>query len=115
MNRRLDERYQTNLAATVTDIAAPDRVASGQIINVSQGGVCANLSMRLSTGAIVKVQIGDCTLFGSVSYCDEEPSFLTGIEVVRVLIGESDLSRLVQAILAEAMPATPGVLAVSRH
>jgi len=115
MDRRLDERYRTNLAATVTDIAAPDRVASGQIINVSQGGVAANLSMRLATGAIVKVQIGDCTLFGEVAYCDEEPSFLTGIEIVRVLIGESDLSRLVQAILAEAMPATPGVLAVSRR
>jgi len=115
MDRRLDERYRTNLAATVTDIAAPDRVASGQIINVSQGGVSANLSMRLEIGAIVKVQIGDCTLFGHVSYCDEDPSFLTGIEIVRVLIGESDLSRLVNAILAEAMPATPGVLTASRR
>jgi hypothetical protein len=115
MDRRLDERYRTNLAATVTDIAAPDRVASGQIINVSQGGVSASLSMRLAIGAIVKVHIGDCTLFGQVTYSDEEPSFLTGIEIVRVLIGESDLSRLVNAILAEAMPDTPGVLAVSRH
>jgi hypothetical protein len=111
MDRRLDERYQTNLAATVTDIAAPDRVASGQIVNVSHMGVCANLSMRLTPGATVKVQIGDCALFGHVTYCDEERSFLTGIEVVRVLIGESPLARLVNAILAEAMPATPGVVA----
>jgi hypothetical protein len=113
VDRRLEERYQTNLAAIVTDIAAPDRVASGQIVNVSHSGICASLSMRLAVGATVKVQIGDCKLFGHVIYCDEEPAFRTGIEIVRVLIGESDLSRLVNAILAETMPNTPGVVAVS--
>jgi hypothetical protein len=113
MDRRLDERTETNLAVTVTDIAAPDRVTSGQIVNVSQSGVCANLSLRLAPGATVKVQIGDCSLFGHVTYCDEEQSFRTGIEIVRVLIGSSNLSRLVNSILAENMPATPGVVAVT--
>lgn len=69
--------------------------------------------MRLAIGATVKVQIHDCNLFGHIIYCDEEPAFRTGIEIVRVLIGESDLSRLVRAILAEAMPNTPGVVAIS--
>jgi len=115
MDRRLEERYQTNLAASVTDIASPDRVASGQIINVSQSGICASLSRRLAVGTTVKVQIGDCALFGHVTYCDDEPAFRTGIEVVRVLIGESDLSRLVNAILAESMPNTPGVVTVSTN
>jgi hypothetical protein len=113
MDRRLAEQYQTNLAAIVTDIASPDRVASGQIVNVSPSGICASLSMRLAVGATVKVQIGDCKLFGHVIYCDEEPAFRTGIEIVRVLIGESDLSRLVNAILAETMPTTPGVVAAT--
>jgi PilZ domain len=110
MDRRLAERYQTNLAAIVTDIASPDRVASGQIVNVSQSGICATLSMRVAIGATVKVQIEDCKMFGHVIYCDDEPAFRTGIEIVRVLIGESDLSRLVNAILVEAMPNTPGVV-----
>jgi hypothetical protein len=111
MDRRLDERYQTNLAVTVTDLETPDRVASGRIVNVSESGACAELSMRMTPGATVKVAIGDCVLFGHVTYCDEERSFRTGIEIVRVLIGQSDLSRLVNAILAEAMPAVPGVVA----
>jgi hypothetical protein len=110
MDRRLDQRYQTNLAVTVTDIAAPDRVASGRIVNLSQSGACADLSMRLPPGAIVKVQIGDCALFGHVTYCEQVDSFRTGIEIVRVLIGESDLAHLVHAVLVEAMPATPGVI-----
>jgi hypothetical protein len=114
MDRRLAERYQTNLAAIVTDIASPDRVASGQIVNVSHSGICATLSMRLAIGAMVKVQIDDCKLFGHVIYCDEGPGFRTGIEIVRVLIGESDLARLVNAILAETMPNTPGVVASTK-
>jgi hypothetical protein len=113
MDRRLDPRYQTNLAVTVSDIADPERVASGQIVNLSQSGACANLSLRLAPGAIVKVQIGDCALFGHVTYCDDEQCFRTGIEIVRVLIGESDLSRLVKAILVDVMPSTPGVMAIS--
>jgi hypothetical protein len=113
MDWRFDERYQTNLAATVTDIAAPDRVASGQIVNVSHAELCANLSMPLARGATVKVQIGDCRLFGHVTYCDDEQLFRTGIEIVRVLFGESDLARLVNTILAETMPTTPGVGAVA--
>lgn len=113
MHRRLKERYQTNLAAIVTDIASPDRVASGQIVNVSQSGICATLSRRLAAGTTVKVEVEDCKLFGHVIHCDEEPAFRTGIEVVRVLIGESDLSRLLNAILVETMPTMPGVVVAS--
>jgi hypothetical protein len=113
MDRRLDERHPTKLDVTVTDIAAPERVASGQIVNISQSGVCANLSVRFEPGAIVKAQTGDCVLFGQVMYCNEEQSFRTGIEVVRVLIGGSDLARLVNSILVESMPALPGLIAAS--
>jgi hypothetical protein len=121
--RRLDERYQTNLHVTVTDLAAPERVASGQIVDISQSGVCVNLSSRFAPGAIVKAQLADCVLFGHVIDCaqvnanqtdiPQDQLFRTGIEVVRVLIGESDLARLVNAVLAEKMPATPGIRAIS--
>jgi len=111
MDLRLEERYQTNLAAIVTDLASQDPVATGQMLNVSQSGICLSLSTRLAVGATVKVQIADCNLFGHVIYCGEKPAFRTGIEIVRVLIGESELSRLVNAILAEIMPNTPGVVA----
>ncbi len=123
MERRLDERYQANMDVTVTDIAAPDRIASGRIVDISQSGVCADLTSRFALGAIVKAQLADCVLFGHVIDCaqidgnptdvHQDQSFRTGIEVVRVLIGDSDLARLVNAVLAEKMPATPGIRAVS--
>jgi hypothetical protein len=115
MDRRFDGRYQANLEVTVTDIAAQDWVALGRIVDISENGVCADLSLGLGVGAIVKVQMGDCVLFGHVTYCTEGPTFRTGIEVVRVLIGQSELSRVVQAILAEAMPATPGLKLASNR
>jgi hypothetical protein len=103
---RLNRRYPVDLEVTVTDIAAPDRVASGKIVDISLSGLGAELSLRFAAGAIVKVQIGDCALFGHVTYCTEGQSFRTGIEVVRMLMGESDLSRF-NAILSETMPTTP--------
>jgi hypothetical protein len=106
MDQRLDERYPSNLAVTVTDMAAPEQIASGQIVNVSQSGTCADLSLRFTPGAAVKIQLGDSTLFGHVIYCDGEQPFRTGIEIVNVLIGESDLARLVKSIQAEAVPAS---------
>jgi hypothetical protein len=110
MDRRLDERYQTNLPVTVTDIAVPHRVASGQIVNMSHSGACATLSLRLDPGAIVKLQVGDSVLFGHVEYCDQGRTY---IEVVRVLIGESDLCGSVNAVLAAVMPNVPGVRVIS--
>ncbi len=106
MDRRLDRRYHVNLEATVTDVAAQDRVASGLIVDISQSGISVELSLRFAAGAIVKVQIEDCALLGRVTYCAEGRSFRTGIEVVRMLMGESDRSRF-NAILSYTMPATP--------
>src|SRR5580704_13305389 len=102
MDRRFDERYQANLEVTVTDLATRDRVASGWIIDISHEGVCADLSLSFKVGAAVKVLTGDCKLFGHVTYCTEGQSFRTGIQVVRVLIGDSDLARVINAILAES-------------
>jgi len=107
MDRRVDRRYPVNLAVTVTDIAAQDRVASGRIVDISESGVGAELALRFAAGSIVKLQTGDCALFGRVAYCTEGPSFRTGIEVVRMFTGESDLSQLFHSILCQARPATP--------
>jgi PilZ domain len=112
MDRRIDERYETHLSVTVTDMLAQERVAVGEIIDISTSGVCAKLSLEFAPGAIVKVDVGDSSLFGHVMYCEGDRTFRTGIEVLHVLIGESNLARLVNAILAQNLPNTPGVTVV---
>ncbi len=117
MDRRMTNATKQPANVTVTDIAKPDRSASGRIADISEAGICAELPLRFDINVPVKVQMGDCTLFGHVTHCTEhnpEPgrSFRTGIEVARVLVGQSDLSRLIKAVLAESMPAMPGVKVV---
>src|SRR5271155_1392264 len=107
MQSRLHERYQAILDATVTDIAFPDRIATGQIVDISESGVCVGVSLEFSVATIVKLQLADCALFGHVihSRCEGDTHQI-GIEVIRALIGDSDLARLVNAILAESLPNT---------
>ncbi len=81
-------------------------------MDVSQSGVRAQVPLHLSPGSVVKLQVGDSVLFGEVHHSREDDrGSEVGIEVVRVLIGESELGRLVNAILAESLPNTPGVTA----
>lgn len=101
MDRRFEQRYQTDLDVTVTAIDAPERVAKGRVVDISESGVCAALPLRFEPGTSIKAQVENNTLFGYVAYCEGEQPFRTGIEVVRVLVGESDLSRLVRAVQAE--------------
>lgn len=92
----------------MSDVTAPEKTARGRIVNISESGVCAEVAMHLAEGAIAKLQIEHCTLFGHVIYCRPEgPVHRIGMEVVRVLIGESDLSRLMKKVHTEAVQETP--------
>lgn len=105
MDRRLEERYPTDLDVTVTDVDAPERVARGRIFDISNSGVRADLPLRFAPGTSIRAEVGDNTLFGHVAYCDDyENFFRTGIEVLHVLVGESDLAKLVRAVQAAVTP-----------
>jgi hypothetical protein len=110
MERRLDQRWPASVDVVLTDLADPDHTAHGQIVDVSESGVCVRLPLRVDRGTIIKLEVGGCALFGNAIHCcDDSGSYEIGIEIVRVLIGNSDLGRLLNSILAGSMPNTPGV------
>jgi hypothetical protein len=112
MERRRHERLSSEFDASLTDIVMPSHTAPGRVIDISESGVCVEVSLDFSVGATVKLALRDCTLFGHVAHCSRNgDKYRVGIDVVRVLIGDSDLGRLVNSILAESMPHTPGVKA----
>jgi hypothetical protein len=80
--------------------------------DISESGVCVVAPLPLSAGDIVRLDVQDSVLFGMVTYAEsEEAGWRTGIEVQRVLLGGSDLSKLLQNALHEALPAVAqGVL-----
>jgi PilZ domain len=109
---RLHQRFPTNLDVVLTDIANPDHVGTGWIVDVSRTGIRARMPKRVDPGAMVKLEVADCALFGQAIRCSEDAGgYEIGVEIVRVLIGRSDLAQLVNTILAEAAPNTPGVRA----
>jgi hypothetical protein len=106
MDRRLHERYPVDFQVRVTAIDSPDLSASGQAFDLTKSGISVYLPLRLTTGTAVRLNIEDTVLFGFVAHAEPERSFFrTGIEVLQVLVGESDPSRRLRAKLKEVMPA----------
>jgi hypothetical protein len=105
VERRLHKRYPTNFQIRVTEVEAPDFSASGQVVDISDSGIAVYLPLQFMPRSAVRLNIDDSVLYGFVNYSIPERSyFRTGIEVVQVLIGGSDLSQMRKTTLEEVMP-----------
>ena len=95
----------TDLQVRVTEVNDADFTASGQVVDISQSGMGIYLPLQFMPGSVVRLTINDTVLFGFVAHSTPERSyFRTGIEIVQVLIGGSDLSQLLKSTLEETMP-----------
>jgi PilZ domain-containing protein len=105
VDRRIHERHPPDFQVRVTELEDPDFSASGQVVDISPSGMGVHLPLQFMLGSVVRLNINDSVLFGFVAYSTPERSyFRTGIEVVQVLIGGSDLSQVLKATLEEVMP-----------
>jgi hypothetical protein len=105
VDRRIDERRPTDFQVRVSEVDIPEFSASGQVIDISPSGIGVYLPLQFIPRSAVRLNIDDSVLYGFVNYSMPERSyFRTGIEVVQVLIGESDLSKLLKTNLEEVIP-----------
>jgi hypothetical protein len=105
VDRRYHERHPTGLEVRVSEIDYLDFSASGQVVDLSEAGIGVYLPLQFTPGSAVRLNINDSVLYGFVAYSRPERSyFRTGIEVVQVLIGGSDLSQLLKTTLEDVMP-----------
>lgn len=112
MDRRYDHRYFTDAQIAVTTLDEPRRSGSGRMTDLSNNGMSVLVPIDLAAGDIVQLQIEDSTLFGFVMHSIREgASCRAGIELQRVLIGGSDLSKVLGGALRQVLPALPGVAA----
>jgi hypothetical protein len=110
MDERIEKRYPASLDISLTGLTDPTQSCHGRVADISRYGLCVVLPMRFTPGALVKLAFADSTLFGYVVYANpEEAAFRCGIEVERVLLGETPLARLLRGILKEEMPQVPGL------
>ncbi len=113
--RRLYQRQIVDLEGRLTDLSTPGLTVLARIVDMSQSGVRIRVPFQLSPGALVKLHIADCAMFAQVIHSRQDGiGSEVGVEVIRVLIGDSDLARMLNAILAEAMPNTSGVTHATR-
>jgi hypothetical protein len=54
------------------------------------------------------VELADSMLFGNIAYCHPDANlFRSGVEVLQVLVGGAQLSRLLETILMDSGPVVP--------
>ncbi len=108
MDRRDKPRFPADLKVSVTDLADGSEPFAGDVIDISESGVSANLPRHLLAGSLVKLELDDAVLYGHVTYAfGNDTAFRTGIAVERVLLGTSDLSIILQALLETAHQPAP--------
>jgi hypothetical protein len=110
VERRLDHRRVIDMDVYVTRLTHPTWSGNGQVADISNTGVCIKAPFELAAGDIVRLEVADSNLFGFVVHASREgDAFRAGIEIQRVLIGGTDLSKVLQMALRQALPGVPGV------
>lgn len=115
----MDHRFSPGLSAVevrVTNLSNPWDTGLGRMTDISESGMGVAAPFALAAGDIVQIDVDDSRLFGFVVHASlERNEYRAGIELQRVLIGGSDLSRVLHLALRRALPELPGVLAGSLH
>ncbi len=105
MDRRLHNRALADLDVEVVRFRKQDQFVAGRLEDISESGMCVILPCELVPDELVRLEAADCTLFGHVVYCTwQRNAFRTGIEVERVLLGNTDLAELLRTALQDSMP-----------
>ncbi|MGH9647441.1 MAG: PilZ domain-containing protein, partial [Bryobacteraceae bacterium] len=102
VDRRLHNRALADLDVEVVRLSNKDHIVPGKLEDISESGMCLILPCELAPEEIVRLETADCTLYGHVVHCTwQRNAFRTGIEVQRVLVGNTDLAELLRTALQD--------------
>ncbi len=100
MDRRNESRFPSALVTRVTELDGNAAPLTGELIDISESGVSVLLAAQLPSGALVRIDIADTQVYGQICYTNPEAgAYRTGIAVERILLGSSDLSSILRAVL----------------
>jgi PilZ domain len=102
MDRRFNERIPTDLPVRLTQLDEGVE-SSGQLLDISDSGICSLFQEPLAPGAVVKLEILGLTLYGHIVYSNpEDDAFRTGIFVEPALLDSSNITELVKTFLTSS-------------
>jgi len=109
MERRAHQRYQVQYEARVTKRGQRES-SRGRVLDISQTGMSVDLPVQLEPGDAVQLEMADSVVTARVAHSTPDgKGYRTGVEVIRVTLGATDLSYLLQRTMLEVMPSTPGL------
>ena len=80
---------------------------------IGPSGIIVPLPHELQPGEQVELAMADSTLYGHVVHSrPKPPSFQSLIEVERVTLGSTELSRILQRVLLDKLPEIKGVVSM---
>jgi hypothetical protein len=96
IDRRFDQRIAVDLPVRLSQL--DDGLESeGQLLDISESGICSLCQAPLIPGAIVKLEVLGLTLYGHVAYSNpEDDAYRTGIFVEPALLDSSNITELLQ-------------------
>lgn len=104
MERRLEPRFPAQISVQYCAVGQTTAKQTGQLRDVSEGGGRLSTPVPLAVGTFVQLELDDAVLYGEVRYCCPWlGGYVSGVLIERVLLGQSELSRLV-GIALSAVP-----------
>jgi hypothetical protein len=107
--RRKEPRLVTNLPVMVTVLGIhPQEAISGQVLDMSGGGVLLGLRVSVPCGSPVKVEGDDMLLLGEVCRSEADAEQYRVAVIIRHFVdGLAELERMNAALLDRQPSATP--------
>ena len=103
MERRSEVRVMLDQAVCVTALRRNIPPLRGRTVDMSGRGIRILLSVPISQGDTVKIELDDALLLGEVCYClPQNGDVMIGVEIDQALRGLTSLQRLHKALFNEA-------------
>jgi len=109
----MDRRGNTRIAAAhvipvqVTGLGNLQLRTSGRILDISSNGLRISTSAAVPVGSFLQLQFEDATIFAEVRYClGHKHGYTIGVFVEEILLGTSELARLVASLVSDSLDRT---------
>ena len=104
----MERRGNTRIAASqvipvqVIGLGDLELLTSARIVNVSPNGLRVSTSEAIPVGSFLRLEFDDAPIFAEVRYCEREKhAYGIGLYVEEILIGTSELARLVASLIGD--------------
>lgn len=91
-------------------VTAGSRSVLGRVTDIDESGLVLTLPVEVQPGEVIEIEMADSVVYGQVvGTLPRNSGFRSTIEVRRVALGKTELSRILQRVLLESMPQTSGL------